>query len=284
MLRASAPIVVMASESGEAILSAESALRAGAPKAALTALTLAVKADPAQPRLRIFLAQLLCVLGQWERAHTQLNVLADLDSAAMPMREMVSQALHCEKLRAAVFAGRRSPMIFGEPEVWLGSLIESQLLFGAGESELGSSLAATALEAAPASRGRVDGTAFEWIADADSRLGPVLEAMINGRYYWIPFNRLLRIAIEPPTDLRDKIWLPTHLQFANGGEVIAMLPVRYPGSELSNDDQILLSAKTVWAEDGPERWLGLGQRVLITDQGEHDLLSVRLIELEPERG
>lgn len=272
----------MASDSAESLAAAEAAIRAGAPKAALASLTAAVKAAPANAALRIFLAQLLCVLGQWERAHTQLNVVAEMDDAAGPMREMVGHALRCEKIRGAVFEGRRSPMIFGEPEEWLATLIEAMLRAGAGESELALSLAARAFEAAPASRGRIDGTAFEWIADADSRLGPVLEAMVNGRYYWIPFTRLMRVDIEAPTDLRDMVWLPAHLQFANGGEVIAMLPTRYPGSERSDDEQILMARKTEWRQAGSdtERWLGLGQRVLITDQGEHDLLSVRSIELD----
>lgn len=272
----------MASDSAESLAAAEAAIRAGAPKAALASLTAAVKAAPANAALRIFLAQLLCVLGQWERAHTQLNVVAAMDDAAGPMREMVGHALRCEKIRGAVFEGRRSPMIFGEPEEWLATLIEAMLRAGAGESELALSLAARAFEAAPASRGRIDGTAFEWIADADSRLGPVLEAMVNGRYYWIPFTRLVRVDIEAPTDLRDMVWLPAHLQFANGGEVIAMLPTRYPGSERSDDEQILMARKTEWRQAGSdtERWLGLGQRVLITDQGEHDLLSVRSIELD----
>jgi type VI secretion system protein ImpE len=197
---------------------------------------------------------------------------------------MVGHALRCEKIRAAVFEGRRSPMVFGEPEQWLATLIESMLRAGAGETDLARSLAARALEAAPPSRGRIDGKPFEWIADADSRLGPVLEAMVNGRYYWVPFTRLARVGIETPTDLRDLVWLPAQLRFVNGGEVIAMLPTRYPGSERSDDDQILMARKTTWRGDGDDRWLGLGQRVLVTDLGEHDLLSVRSIDLEAGDG
>jgi type VI secretion system protein ImpE len=241
-----------------------------------------VKAAPAQVKLRIFLAQLLCVLGQWERAHTQLNVAAEMDDIAGPMREMVGHALRCEKLRAAVFDGRRSPMIFGEPEEWLAVLIESTLRRGSGEVELAQSLTTRALEAAPASAGAIDGVPFEWIADGDSRLGPVLEAMVNGRYYWIPFARLMRVDIDAPTDLRDMVWLPAQVQFTNGGEVIALLPTRYPGSERSEDDKILMARKTEWRREseGSEHWLGLGQRVLVTDQGEHDLLSVRTIRFD----
>ena len=265
----------------EPLAAAEAAIRAGDPKAALASLTTAVKAAPANPKLRIFLAQLLCVLGQWERAHTQLNVVADMDSEAGPMREMVGHALRCELLRAAVFSGKRSPMVFGQPDEWLAMLIESLLQSGQGKSEMADQLASRAFDAAPATAGQLNGEPFAWIADADSRLGPVLEAMVNGRYYWIPFSRLATVSIEPPTDLRDGVWLPARLTFANGGEAIAMIPTRYPGSERSEDGVILMARKTEWREGGVERFFGLGQRVLVTDNGEHDMLAVRLIELTP---
>ena len=268
----------------EPLAVAEAAVRAGDPKAALAALTAAVKAAPAKPQLRIFMAQLLCVLGQWERAHTQLNVVADMDATTGPMREMVGHALRCELLRAAVFEGRRTPMVFGQPDEWLALLIESLLQTGQGAHEMAAQLAERAFDAAPATRGQINGEPFQWIADADSRLGPVLEAMVNGKYYWIPFSRLSRVSIEDATDLRDRVWLPANIAFANGGEAVAMIPTRYPGSQSSEDGQILMAAKTEWRDIGSERFAGLGQRVLVTDQGEHDMLGVRLIELEAADG
>jgi type VI secretion system protein ImpE len=265
----------------EPLAEAEAAVRSGDPKRALAALTTAVKAAPAKPQLRIFMAQLLCVLGQWERAHTQLNVVADLDASTGPMREMVGHALRCEIIRAAVFSGKRSPMVFGHPDEWLAVLIESLLQAGQGDEAASHQLAERAFDAAPATSGMLNGEAFEWIADADSRLGPVLEAMINGRYYWLPFSRLSKVSIEDPVDLRDRVWLPASLTFANGGEAIAMIPTRYPGSQASEDGQILMAGKTEWLPMGAERYKGLGQRVLVTDKGEHDMLSVRLLELTP---
>jgi len=265
----------------DALSAAEAAVRAGDPTRALAELTTAVKARPADAKLRVFMAQLLCVLGQWQRAHTQLNVVAEMNAAAQPMREMVGHALRCELLRAAVFEGRRSPMVFGQPDPWLARLIESLLQAGQGQADLAASLAAQAFDEAPATAGSINGEPFEWIADADSRLGPVLEAMVNGRYYWIPFSRLAKVSIEAPTDLRDTVWLPAQLGFANGGEAIAMIPTRYPGSESSADGSILMARSTQWKDAGHDRWFGLGQRVLVTDQGEHDLLGVRLIEITP---
>ncbi len=250
---------------------AEALVRAADPKGALAALTAAVKAAPAKANLRIFMAQLLCVLGQWDRAHTQLNVIADMQTDAGPMREMVGHALRCELLRKAVFDGKRSPMIFGQPEQWLALLIES-LITGNHD------LAAKAFDEAPTRAGMINGEPFEWLADADSRLGPVLEAMVNGRYYWVPFAALSQIVMEPPVDLRDRVWMPATLSFANGGEAVAMIPTRYPGTETQEDGQLLMAAKTEWREIGPERFAGYGQRVLVTDGGEHDLLDVKLIE------
>ena len=265
----------------EALQLAESTLRAGDPRAALAHLTEAVKAKPADASLRVFLAQLLCVLGQWERAHTQLNVVAEIDAKASPMREMVGHALRCELMRDQVFAGKRTPMVFGHPEPWLALLIESLLQAGSGDAALADDLAARAFDGAPASAGRIGEQRFEWIADADSRLGPVLEAFVNGRYYLVPFARLSKVAFEKATDLRDIVWLPAQLLFDNGGEVIAMVPTRYPGSQQSSDGAIQLARRTEWRAGGKDRFFGLGQRVLATDAGEHDLLNLHAIEFDP---
>jgi len=44
----------------------------------------------------------------------------------------------------------------------------------------------------------------------------VLEATINGRYCWVPFAALAKVAIEAPADLRDLVWSPAQLEFVNG--------------------------------------------------------------------
>jgi len=256
---------------------AEQAVRAGDPRTALARLTEAVRAKPADAKLRTFMSQLLCVLGQWERAHTQLNVVAEMDKLAIPMRETVGHAIRCELLRAEVFAGKRTPVVMGEPQAWLAGLIESLGQAGQGQHELAAELAVKAFEDAPAVSGQIDDQPFEWLADADSRLGPVLEAVINGRYCWIPMQQLARIDFDPPEDLRDAVWMPAHLVFTNGGDSVALVPTRYPGSESSSDGLINLARKTEWQAASGDRYFGLGQRVLTTDAGDHDLMAVRRI-------
>ena len=260
---------------------AEFSLKSGDPAAALTHLQAQVRAKPDEPKLRIFLFQLLCVLGQWERALNQLSVAAGLDAGALAMAQTYGDAVRCEAVRDDVFDGKRSPMIFGQPDGWLALLIESLLVAGRGDAARSQELRAAAFEEAPTSSGTVDGRPFTWIADADCRLGPVVEAVINGRYYWVPFSRLSGVEIEAPADLRDLVWMPAHLSFENGGESVALIPTRYPGSEDSEDGMIRLARKTVWDELGPDVHRGLGQRVLTTDAEDTPLMDIRSIAIAP---
>jgi type VI secretion system protein ImpE len=254
---------------------AESSLKNGDPSAALAHLQEQIRANPADAALRIFLFQLLCVRGEWERALNQLKVASGLDPSALAMAQMYGEAVRCEAIRRDVFSGKKAPMVFGEPEQWLALLVESLLVAGQGEQERSAQLRLRAFEEAETSSGEINGQPFEWIADADSRLGPVLEAIINGRYYWVPFSRLAAITVEEPEDLRDMVWMPAHLQFENGGESVALIPARYPGSEASEDGLIALARKTVWQEVAPDTHYGLGQRVIATDAADVPLLELR---------
>ena len=200
------------------------------------------------------------------------------------MRETVGHAIRCELMRAEVFAGERTPMVFGQPDEWLALLIESLLQHGQGKTSMGDDLAARAFDAAPEVSGTVDDKPFKWIADADSRLGPVLEACVNGRYYWVPFSRLSGVTFDAPEDLRDCVWTPAKLMFHNGGETVALVPTRYPGSEASEDGGICLARKTEWRESGDGRWFGLGQRIFSTDGDDHALMAIRSISLVEPAG
>jgi type VI secretion system protein ImpE len=256
---------------------AELSLKNGDLSAALAQLQDEIRAKPADAALRVFLFQLLCVRGEWERALNQLKVASGLDAAALAMAQTYGEAVRCEAIRRDVFSGKKVPLVFGQPEQWLALLIESLLVAGRGEMERSADLRARAFDEAEPSSGEINGQPFEWVADADARLGPVLEAVINGKYYWVPFSRLAGITVEEPEDLRDMVWMPAHLQFENGGESVALLPTRYPGSEASQDGSIALARRTEWEEVGPGTYHGLGQRVIATDAAEVPLLELRTL-------
>jgi type VI secretion system protein ImpE len=267
-------------------LNAQDAVRAGDLDGALTQLQGEVRKRPADARLRIFLFQLLCVRGEWNRALTQLNVAGDLDAGALPMVQTYREALRCEVYRADVFAGKRVPMSLGEPDAWFAPLVQSLSVAASGRAADATALRQAAYDEAPAIAGTLDiegklgGEVFEWIADGDARTGPCLEVIIAGRYYWVPFHRIHSISMEAPSDLRDFVWMPAQLTWANGGESVALIPSRYPGSEAQAVDPALrLARRTDWLEQSEGAYFGLGQRVFITDGGEFGLCDARRIEL-----
>jgi type VI secretion system protein ImpE len=261
-------------------MTAEESVRAGRLDDALADLQGQVRKKPADPRLRVFLFQLLAVRGAWDRALTQLKVAAELDPSTMAMVQTYQEALRCEALRAEVFAGRRTPLLFGEPAEWMALLVEALRLTAAEKFDDARELREKAFEGAPATPGQIDDQPFAWIADADPRLGPVLEAVVNGRYYWIPFSRLREIRIEKPQDLRDVAWMPAHLTLANGGDAVALIPTRYPGSEAATDPRLVMARSTEWIERPGPTFLGLGQRLLTTDQGDNALMDIRVIRID----
>lgn len=270
---------------------AEEILRNGDVKGTLAALKDQVRNDPGTAKHRIFLFQLLSVAGDWDRALNQLNVCRDMDASTLPMAQTYQEAIACEALRTDIFSGKKSPLLFGKPEEWLALVTQAVGLSADGKHSEAQELRNRAFEAAPTTSGtlhvgepgneseKLRAIEFEWLADADMRLGPILEAIVNGRYYWIPFHRIREILLEKPVDLRDNVWMPAQFMWANGGEAVGLVPSRYVGSEASDDGLIQLSRRTEWPEVADDVFHGLGQRMLATDAEEVSLLDVRKISL-----
>ncbi len=246
----------------------------------LEGLQSAIRKDASDADLRVHLFQLLCVMGNWKRALAQLQVCAQLAAKALPMAQTYREAIKCEVLRAEVFAGKRTPQVMGKPPEWIGSLIEALKHDASGQLDAAALLRAKALDAAEPSPFMVDKVECEWIADADSRLGPVCEVIANGQYYWLPFESCSGISLEKPVDMRDLVWLPAEIMLPNEGRVPALIPTRYVDTDKStapNADQLKLASATEWIEKAEGTWFGLGQRLWTSDQNDHPILDTRLL-------
>jgi type VI secretion system protein ImpE len=260
-------------------LNAEHYLKNGQLKEALSALQQEIRAKPEDQKLRVFLFQMNCILGKLDKALDQLQVIGSLSSETMLLAQIFQPVIACEMLRRQVFAGKHTPIIFGQPMEWVGLLVQANEMAGKGEYNAALGLRDKAFEEAPATPGAVNGTAFEWLADADARLGPILEAIIEGKYYWVPFCRIKKIVIAAPSDLRDLVWAPVQFVWTNGGEAAGHIPCRYVKTEAADDDALRLARKTEWSEPVDGFNIGLGQRVLTTDTADYPLLECRTIEL-----
>ena len=234
----------------------------------------AIRAEPAAVAPRMALFQLACVVGDWERARTQLDTLVKLDSDYTLLARVYGRLIEAEATRARVFAGSEQPVAFGEPPTWLAMMARALQLGATAGADQARELREQARNEAAARRGKIGDDTFAWLMDADPRLGPALEVVVDGQYRWLPLELLRELRAEAPRTMRDVVWQRATLLLVNEIELGVFVPVRYPGSEAEEDDAVRLAKETRWVERDGEQW-GLGQRMLATDAGDYPFLDIR---------
>lgn len=225
---------------------------AGRVREAQDALAANLRNDPSDVPSRIFLFELLCFSGQYERAEKQLGLLAQSGRSAELGAIVYYAALHAEKSRNEVFRNEAFPK----------------------------SIAASC-------GGTVNGRQFHEIIDADPNLGARLEVFAAGSYLWIPFEHILSIQVQPPRFLRDALW--AHARVVTGPEfreidlAEVLIPVIYPFTWGAPDQSLWLGRSTAWYEDENRKQFPLGQKLLLADGKEIPFLEVRSIEFTRAR-
>lgn len=256
----------------------EQCLRAGRVDAALAAIQTEVRSRPSDLELRSRLLALECVIGRWDKAENQLAALSSLDKSWLLPAQVYRSLLHCESLRREVFQGQAKPLVMGEPPLWMAWNIQGLAHAAQGHPAEAWELHVQAWEAAPEIAANVNGRSTPWLADSDRRLGPVLEAYLDGRYYWIPFAQIERWETKPPTTLLALVWLPAQIQLSGGASLSAHIPVRYPGTEGSQNGALTLARNTEWMRSAGAVRFPLGQRLLQGEGVDWGLLECRAVE------
>jgi len=229
-------------------MTAKQLFQAGQLNEAIKALGAEVRDNPADPRRRTFLFELLCFAGEFDRAEKHLHVLAQSNSHSEMGAMLYFSALHAERTRLEKFLKETLPTQVPVRQF----------------------------------SGTLNGQAFESIVDADPRIGARLEIFAAGSYMWIPFEHIVSIEIQAPQKLRDLLWVPALVRTGPSfkdkelGEVL--VPVQYPQSFANQNDNVRLGRETHWQEVEGGEPIPVGQKVFLVDGEEFPLLEVRNIE------
>ncbi len=258
--------------------SVQEALAAGDLPGAIAGQKAAIRQQPTVPELRFLLFQLLSLAGDWAGATNQLAAQRKLLNAESPFLTLLEGLVRAEVTREQVFRGEAPPRILGEPPAWVASLARALELSAKGRHEEAEALRGAALEAAPGVSGVLNDLAFAWLMDGDSRLGPLLEIVLNGSYFWVPQSRVRSLAIEPPEQPRDLVWAVAQITLETGAALPAFLPARYPHAAQWPDDALRLARRTDWQSSVKECFEGQGQRVWMTDAAETSFLEARSLQ------
>ncbi|ATQ76384.1 hypothetical protein CR152_19010 [Massilia violaceinigra] len=239
-----------------------------------------IRRKPEDADLRAQLFQVLALRGDWLRAQAALKMTLELNPNAHSLAGIYLRPLAAELVRAQVFAGARRPDVSGA-DAAVERLVDALELDALGSDAEAGALRAAAMAELPARSGylRLHGSdtlvPFAWLADGDGRLGPVLEMFAGERYLWLPLSQVQRLRFVPPTSRCALVWSHSEINPVSGKEIHAALPVRYPLPAAVSDQKILTAAYTEWLPlAGSDQYLGIGQRMLVTDQGEYALLDI----------
>lgn len=235
------------------------------------------KAMPDDLPARSALWQILAARGEIDRARRQLDFLPRLDGGWTMEAQACHALLDVEDERVAVLAGKQTPTCLGAPPEWFGELAAALQALGQSGSAAAAPLLAESWNSGEPRSGVLNGAPFEWIRDGDARLGPCLEVIIQGKYYWAPWDRIMQLRMKPPTEIRDRLWQPATLQVSAEGPIEVFIPTRYPGPR---DEAEMMSRHTVWEPIGDELFLGFGQKCLLTQDDAVGMLDVRELSFD----
>jgi type VI secretion system protein ImpE len=231
---------------------AQELYREGKLTEAISSLQAYLRDFPSERRARIFLFELLCFAGEFDRARKQIAVLTE-DS-------------NDTKLGAAFYIAALS----GETERQSWYEEASAAERSNGEEQV--------------VRGTWNGQRFAGIRDLDSRLGGSLEFLAAGKYHRIAFRNLKRIEMMAPVRVRDLYWRTANLEMSEdlGSSDLEsiLIPVLYPHTFLFDDDRTRLGRTTDYAlsETGVE--IPCGQRMLVIGEDQVPVLAIESIEFD----
>ncbi|SFU08749.1 type VI secretion system protein ImpE [Kosakonia arachidis] len=241
-----------------------------------------IRTQPGEADLRAAFVQLLCLDGNWPRALAQLKSWQALKPQAQPTVTLLEQAINGERQRADVMAGRARPLTPDRQWPWLAAMVSA---LDPESTEPGAHREA-ALESAEANPGQLTTQAgethtFDWLMDGDCRFGPVCEAIVNGRYFWLPFSAIAAMQFQPPTSVTDLVWRHTLVRLQDGSEQVCQIPARYP-LDSEAEERFKLARVTEWQVlpgDAPH-FLGHGQKTWLNDNAEFSLLDLTTLSFD----
>jgi type VI secretion system protein ImpE len=237
--------------------------RAGKLAEAVAGMNEEVRTNPSDVERRSFLAELLCIAGNLERADVQFEAIERLQSDLGPALALLRQLVRAEKTRQEVHAAGRAPEFLLPAPEHVQLSLRAAAAARAGDAAEVTRLVAAAEEARPALSGTCDGVAFEDFRDLDDFTGGVLEVLTStGKHVWVPLEHVLSVELDSPARPLDLLWRPAQMSVRDGPEGKVYLPSIYApiaGAE-PLDDAARLGRRTDWipaGSDGAVRGVGL---------------------------
>ncbi|HQU82194.1 MAG TPA: type VI secretion system accessory protein TagJ [Pyrinomonadaceae bacterium] len=251
-------------------------------KGAIESALAAVKANPTNIPARIFLFELSCFSGDWERAARQLDVVGHQDVNAMVGSKIYSENFEAERARMNFFAHSSVPETLMPLPEYVKELLRANDLIRQGNTAEAKILLDEVEENRPAAPCKVNGEEFGDFRDYNDVTMCVFEAIVKGSYVWLPTEQIAKIDFLERKSLRDIYWLQAEVELTNGTNGEMFLPSLYANSWKSGNDAIRLGREVDWRDAGDDIFVGEGTKLFWMDGNAKSILDIQTIEFVHE--
>jgi type VI secretion system protein ImpE len=255
-------------------------LDSGNLKGAVDAALALVKSNPTNEAARIFLFELSCFAGNWERAEKQLEVIGHQDTVAMVGSKIYQQNFKAERDRINFFENGTRPETAMKAPEYVEDLIKANELIRLGKTGEARLLLDQIDVNRAAFKCTVNGDGFSDLRDYNDTTMCVFEVIIKDSYVWLPFEQVEKIEFFERKSLRDVYWPQGKFELTNGTSGELFFPSLYVNTWKSDDDLIRLGRSVDWRDLGNEIYAGEGARIYTMDGKDKSILDIKSIEFD----
>ena len=194
---------------------------------------------------------------------------------------MFRQLIRGETTRREFYTKGHVPEFLDLPNEVMKLHLEASIHLREGNGAEAAKLLAEAEEKRPKISGKCDGTSFDDFRDLDDLTSAFAEVITsNGKYYWIPWERIEFIEFREISRPRDLLWRRAHMVVAGGPDGEVYFPTLYYGSHSDEDQRVRLGRVTDWKGGDGTPVLGIGQRTLLVGNEDRTILQLKNVEFE----
>src|SRR5207248_1727183 len=209
---------------------AKQQLDAGNLSGAIEAALAHVKSKPTDVSARIFLFELSCFSGDWDRAEKQLDVIGTQDPNAMIGSLIYRQNFKGERDRARFYSDGLQPGILAPPPRYVEDMIQANNRLREGNVREARDILDKVEEERPAFKATVNGSEVSDFRDYNDSTMCIFEVFLKDQYVWLPMEHVQKIEFFKPKSLRDLFWVHAQVDLIEGTGGERFSPALYSAS------------------------------------------------------
>ena len=249
---------------------------------AITAIIEEVKKNPTDTNRRGFLSELLLISREWDRADKQLDMIGHQSPDAMMGIMLWRQIIRAGQARDQFLTKGRIPEVLEVPDELVQSYLKAAVLVREGQTKEATEILEKAEENRKPLSGVLDDVTFSDFRDLDDRMPSVLEVFTsNGKYYWIPFSRIISLDFFAPESALDLVFRRAHLEInGDGPDGEVYIPATYMPVPDEDREATLLGRTTDWIGEEGEPVIGVGQKMFYVGEQAKTIMEMQRLKFD----